>query len=68
MAETGLQKGIKKADPKRYPFLFFYIGYPILLLHQLTTELSACSKAEILRQKNLQYASIPAFFFLSFQL
>ena len=26
MAELGLQKGIKKADPKRYPFLFFYIG------------------------------------------
>ena len=26
MAEIGLQKGIKKADPKRYPFLFFYIG------------------------------------------
>ena len=26
MAETGLQKGIKKADPKRYPFLFFNIG------------------------------------------
>ena len=26
MARIGLQKGIKKADPKRYPFLFFYIG------------------------------------------
>ena len=26
MARTGLQKGIKKADPKRYPLLFFYIG------------------------------------------
>lgn len=26
MAKTGLQRGIKKADPKRYPFLFFYIG------------------------------------------
>ena len=39
-----------------------------VLLPQLTTEFSACSKAEILRQKNLQYASIPAFFFLSFQL
>ena len=26
MAGTGLQKGIKKADPKRYPFLFFNIG------------------------------------------
>ena len=26
MARIGLQKDIKKADPKRYPFLFFYIG------------------------------------------
>ena len=26
VARIGLQKGIKKADPKRYPFLFFYIG------------------------------------------
>lgn len=26
VAVLGLQKDIKKADPKRYPFLFFYIG------------------------------------------
>lgn len=26
VAETGLQKGIKKADTFQYPFLFFYIG------------------------------------------
>ena len=26
MAETGLQKGIKKADTLWYPFLFFNIG------------------------------------------
>ena len=26
VARIGLQKGIKKADPKRYPFLFFKLG------------------------------------------
>ena len=26
LAVIGLSQGIKKADPKRYPFLFFYIG------------------------------------------
>ena len=26
VAETGLQKGIKKADTSQYPFLFFKIG------------------------------------------
>ena len=26
MARTGLQKGIKKADTLKYPFLIFFIG------------------------------------------
>ncbi|MGN0612693.1 MAG: flavodoxin, partial [Porcipelethomonas sp.] len=45
-----------------------YEARKIVLLPQLTIELSACSKAESCRQKNLQYDSIPAFFFLSLYL